>query len=76
MTDFNAYRLSFGGVALEPLTHDAETFLSDFQWEDSTFRQPVPCMEGLPENAVGFEPFLVSEIIAEIKERGLTSKAG
>jgi hypothetical protein len=29
-------------------------------------------MEGLPESAVGFEPFLMSEVIADMKERGLT----
>ncbi len=75
MTDFLAHRLPFGGVALEPQTEAATAFLQDYEWEDSVFRHPDACMSGLPESAVGFEPFLISEIVAEIQERGLTSAA-
>ena len=74
MTDFLAHRLPFGGFALEPLTKPASDFLAQFEWEDSIFRHPDACMLGLPESAVGFEPFLASEIVEELRERGLTSK--
>lgn len=73
MTDFLAHRLPFGGFALEPLTEAASDFLAEYEWEDSTFRNPDACMQGLPESAVGFEPFLASEIVEELRERGLTS---
>jgi hypothetical protein len=75
MTDFLAHRLAFGGFALEPLTPAAEDFLTEYEWEDSTFRHPDGCMTGLPESAVGFEPFLDADIVEELRERGLTSKA-
>ncbi len=76
MADFLAYRLPFGGFALEPQTEAAEDFLNEFEWEDSTFRAPDGCMTGFSDKAVGFEPFLADEIVAQIKERGLTSQAG
>jgi hypothetical protein len=76
MADFLAYQLPFGGFALEPQTRAAQEFLDGYVWEDSTFHAPDPCMTGFSDNAIGFEPFLASEIIAEFKERGLTSKAG
>lgn len=72
MADFKAHRLAFNGFALEPLTDAGQEFLDNFEWEDSVFRHPDACMEFLPESAVGFEPFLMSEIIAEMKDRGLT----
>lgn len=46
MSDFNAYRLAFGGLALEPLTKEAEEMLAAFTWEDSTFHHPDPYMAG------------------------------
>lgn len=72
MADFKAHRLAFNGFALEPLTDAGQEMLDELEWEDSIFRHPDPCMEGLPESAVGYEPFLMSEVIAEMKERGLT----
>lgn len=75
MTDFRAHRLPFGGFALEPVSEAATEFLASFEWENSTFRQPDACMAGLPKSAVGFEPFLLSEIVAELRERGLTSES-
>ena len=75
MPDFRAHRLPFGGVALEPVTEAASDFLNEYEWEDSVFRHPDACMEGLPETAVGFEPFLIAEIVEELRERGLTSVA-
>ena len=75
MADFLAHRLPFGGFALEPQTPAAEDFLTEYEWEASIFRHPDACMEFLPESAVGFEPFLATEIIAELQERGLTSQA-
>lgn len=74
MVDFLAHRLPFGGIALEPVTEAGTEFLNEYDWEDSTFRHPDACMAGLPESAVGFEPFLISEIVEELRERGLTSK--
>jgi hypothetical protein len=76
MTDFLAYELPFAGFALEPQTEAAQEFLDGFEWEDSTFRAPDACMTGFSDKAVGFEPFLASQIIAELKDNGLTSKAG
>lgn len=75
MTDFLAHRLPFGGFALEPKTPAAEDFLTEYEWEDSIFRHPDGCMTGLPESAVGFEPFLGDEIVELLRERGLTSAA-
>ena len=72
MADLRAHKLPFGGFALEPLTDAGQQFLDDFAWEDSVFHHPDACMEGLPESAVGYEPFLMPEVIAEMSERGLT----
>lgn len=76
MHDLKAHRLPFQGFALSPLTDAGRDFLTEFEWEDSTFRHPDACMTGLPDDAVGYEPFLMDEVVGQIQERGLTIEKG
>jgi hypothetical protein len=58
------HRMPFGGVAFEPVTDAGADWLADYASEaDNVFRTGDACMEGLPYDAIGFEPRDAADVV-------------
>jgi hypothetical protein len=66
MADFLLHRLAFGGFALTPNTPEGDAWLEE---READFVPGDACMKGLPDTALGFEPYRIEEL-AEALNRG------
>ena len=69
MTDLVLHRLAFGGFTLTSRNGLAERFL---RATEADFLPGDACMEGLPDDAKGFEPYRAEDIQEAIAAMGLT----
>ena len=69
MADLTLYRIAFGGFALVPNTVDGDEWLAN---RKADFVPDDPCMGGLPDTALGFEPYRIEELAYD-ENAGLVS---